>query len=86
MKKVSIVTACYNEEENVKEVYSLVKHVMTEKLTNYEYEHIFIDNASEDKTVYCSRGEKGGFYSATLPPASQPLIMHANSSRGVGLT
>ena len=51
MKKISIVTACFNEEENVEEVYSQVKKVMTEKLPNYTYEHIFIDNASEDKTV-----------------------------------
>lgn len=51
MKKISIVTACYNEEENVEELYKQVKIVMNEKVSNYEYEHIFIDNSSEDKTV-----------------------------------
>lgn len=51
MKKLSILTACYNEEENVKELYTQVKKVMNEELSNYSYEHIFIDNASEDKTV-----------------------------------
>lgn len=51
MKKISIVTACYNEEENIGEVYTRVKKVMDEKFSNYKYEHIFIDNASEDKTV-----------------------------------
>ena len=50
-KKISIVTACYNEEENVEELYKRVKEVMETKLSNYDYEHIFIDNASEDKTV-----------------------------------
>jgi glycosyltransferase involved in cell wall biosynthesis len=51
MKKISIVTACYNEEENVEELYFQVKKVMNEKVSQYAYEHIFIDNSSEDKTV-----------------------------------
>jgi glycosyltransferase involved in cell wall biosynthesis len=50
MKRISIVTPCYNEEENVGLLYEKVKEVMG-KLENYSYEHIFIDNASEDKTV-----------------------------------
>jgi len=51
MKRISIVTACYNEEENVEELYAQVKKVMNEKVSKYSYEHIFIDNSSEDKTV-----------------------------------
>jgi glycosyltransferase involved in cell wall biosynthesis len=50
MKKISILTACYNEEENVELLYNGVKKQMS-ALTNYEYEHLFIDNASTDKTV-----------------------------------
>jgi polyisoprenyl-phosphate glycosyltransferase len=51
MKKlISVVTACYNEEENVELLYNEVKRVF-EKLPEYDYEHIFIDNASKDKTV-----------------------------------
>jgi len=50
MKLISIVTACYNEEDNVAEIYRQVKEVF-QKLPNYRYEHIFIDNASQDKTV-----------------------------------
>ena len=50
MKMISIVTPCYNEEENVNELYRQVKNVF-EKLPHYTYEHIFIDNSSEDKTV-----------------------------------
>jgi glycosyltransferase involved in cell wall biosynthesis len=49
-KRISIVTACYNEEENVELLYTEVKKVF-EKLADYEYEHIFIDNASQDRTV-----------------------------------
>jgi glycosyltransferase involved in cell wall biosynthesis len=51
MKKIiSIVTPCYNEEENVELLYNEVKKVF-EQLPQYDYEHIFIDNASTDKTV-----------------------------------
>lgn len=50
MKLISVVTACYNEEENVEEVYRQVREIF-ENLPQYRYEHIFIDNASKDKTV-----------------------------------
>jgi len=50
MKLISVMTACYNEEENVEEVYRQVKEVFA-GLPGYRYEHIFIDNASRDKTV-----------------------------------
>jgi glycosyltransferase involved in cell wall biosynthesis len=51
MKLISIVTPCYNEEDNVEELYKQVKDVISSKLPNYKYEHIFIDNASTDNTV-----------------------------------
>ncbi len=50
MKLVSVVTACFNEEENIKELYEQVKEVFA-KLPQYSYEHLFIDNASADRTV-----------------------------------
>lgn len=50
MKKISVVTPCYNEEENVEDVYNQVKAVFA-KLDKYTYEHVFIDNCSRDKTV-----------------------------------
>lgn len=50
MKLISIATACRNEEENIRDIYLQVKNVFDE-LKEYSYEHIFIDNASEDKTV-----------------------------------
>ena len=49
-KMISIVTACFNEEENIEEVYRQVKTVIN-SLDDYDYEHIFIDNASTDSTV-----------------------------------
>ena len=48
-KMLSIVTPCFNEEENVDELHERIRSVM--KDTSYEYEHIFIDNASTDGTV-----------------------------------
>ena len=50
MKLISVVSPCYNEEENVQELYNQVKNVLN-KFQDYQYEHIFIDNASEDNTV-----------------------------------
>jgi len=50
MKTISIVTPCYNEENNIDDIYSCVKQLFTQ-LENYNYEHLFIDNASTDRTV-----------------------------------
>lgn len=50
MKIVSVVTPCFNEEENVEAIYNRVKEVF-KSIANYQYEHIFIDNASKDRTV-----------------------------------
>ena len=49
MKYISIVTPCYNEEGNIQELYGRIKKVMMG--FDYNYEHIFIDNASTDHTV-----------------------------------
>lgn len=49
-KFISVVTPCYNEEENAREVYEQVRTVFS-GIPDYLYEHIFIDNASTDKTV-----------------------------------
>lgn len=50
MKLISVVTPCFNEEDNVDEIYGRVKKVF-QGLPGYLYEHIFIDNASTDETV-----------------------------------
>lgn len=51
MKKISIMTACYNEEENVIQLTDAVRKIMSEELPQYDYEHVFIDNCSEDTTL-----------------------------------
>lgn len=48
-KLISIITPCFNEEENIEELYQRIAAVMS-KLP-YEYEHICIDNCSTDDTV-----------------------------------
>ncbi len=50
MKKISVVIPTYNEEENVKPMASAVTELFCEKLAQYDYEIIFIDNCSKDKT------------------------------------
>ena len=49
-KRISIVSGCFNEAENVEELCRQVKAVMANEPA-YDYEHIFIDNASKDETV-----------------------------------
>lgn len=48
-KLISIVTPCYNEVENIDELYQRIAAVMA--TLPYDYEHICIDNCSTDGTV-----------------------------------
>jgi len=48
---LSIVSGCYNEEENVTELYRAIVEIFERQLSRYDLEVIFIDNASEDGTV-----------------------------------
>jgi glycosyltransferase involved in cell wall biosynthesis len=50
MKLISVLTPCYNEAENVEALYEAVRSVFA-KLPQYGYEHLFIDNASKDRTA-----------------------------------
>ena len=47
MKHISVMTPCYNEEGNIRNIYTAVKEQF-DKLPQYTYEHIFIDNYSTD--------------------------------------
>ena len=55
MKKVSIMVPCYNEEENVIPMSCALVEQM-EQLPQYDYEILFIDNCSQDKTRELLRG------------------------------
>ncbi|MGZ4779307.1 MAG: glycosyltransferase family 2 protein [Thermoanaerobaculia bacterium] len=50
MPFISVVSGCYNEEENVDELYEQVREAIA-SLPGYTYEHILIDNASTDRTL-----------------------------------
>ena len=50
MKKISVVIPTYNEEENVKPMAQAVSALFDVQLEGYDYEIIFIDNCSKDKT------------------------------------
>ena len=50
MSLISVVTPCYNEEENVRELYQQIREIF-QGLPGYEYEHIYIDNCSRDRTA-----------------------------------
>lgn len=63
MKKVSIMIPCYNEVENVQPISEAVIRVFQEKLPEYDYEILFIDNCSNDGTrnkieEICSKNRK----------------------------
>ena len=49
MKKISIVTPTYNEEENIERLCEEIKSNF--KNLDYDYEHIVIDNNSNDTTI-----------------------------------
>jgi len=49
-KKISVVTPCYNEEDNVRQCHEAVRRLFETELAAYDYEHIFCDNASKDAT------------------------------------
>ncbi len=50
-KLISVVTPVYNEELNVEDCYQAVKRLFADELPEYDYEHVFCDNASADQTV-----------------------------------
>jgi polyisoprenyl-phosphate glycosyltransferase len=50
MKTITVVTPCFNEEDNVEEVYRQVRSVL-ESIDGISYHHLFIDNRSTDGTA-----------------------------------
>lgn len=47
---ISVITPCYNEELNVENCALELREIMEKECPEYEYEHIFVDNASTDTT------------------------------------
>jgi glycosyltransferase involved in cell wall biosynthesis len=53
---LSVVTGCYNERDNVVDLYDRVCRVFAQSIPGFDFEMIFIDNASTDDTVAVLRG------------------------------
>jgi len=51
MKKITVVSPCFNEQDNVRNCWAEVKRIFDEEMPGYEREHVFVDNASTDETV-----------------------------------
>jgi len=79
MKKVSVVIPTYNEEENVIPIFEAVQAQIKESLQDYEYEILFIDNKSKDRTrdkirIACERDKnvKGIFNAKNFGQFNSP--------------
>jgi polyisoprenyl-phosphate glycosyltransferase len=48
---ISIVTGCFNEQDNVFNLYERIVESISELMSRYQFEIIFIDNKSEDETA-----------------------------------
>ncbi len=49
-KVISVMIPCYNEEENARPIYEAVRDEIKKSCPNYDYEILFIDNKSRDRT------------------------------------
>ncbi|MBQ9744461.1 MAG: glycosyltransferase family 2 protein [Clostridia bacterium] len=48
--KISLIIPCYNEEESLPPLYEALKEV-TGSMPNYDFEMIFVDDGSKDRTL-----------------------------------
>lgn len=49
-KTISVMIPCYNEQENVRAIYGAVRDELIKLGDRYDFEILFIDNKSEDRT------------------------------------
>lgn len=80
MKKISILIPCLNEEGNVPLITEKIENVFEKELKEYDYELIFIDNFSSDKTrdiirILCSKNNKikAIFNTRNFGPSRSPV-------------
>lgn len=50
MKKISVVVPCYNEENSIAKLYQVVTGIFAERLSQYDYDLILVDDYSSDQT------------------------------------
>ena len=51
MKKISIITPCFNEEKGLYDCTKEIKKIFDNELSHYDYEHIICDNNSNENTI-----------------------------------
>ncbi len=59
MDKISLIIPCYNEEESLPYLYKELEAV-SEKMPDQEFEFIFVNDGSADKTMYVIKELKKG--------------------------
>ena len=55
-KTISVMIPCYNEEDNARAIYEAVRDELGKSCPAYDYEILFIDNRSQDRTREIIRG------------------------------
>lgn len=53
--KISLIIPCYNEEDSLSSLYEELKNVSS-SMSDYEFEYLFIDDGSRDKTLEIVKG------------------------------
>lgn len=51
MDKISVIVSCYNEEESLPLFYKEMERVREQDFTNIDFEYIFVNDGSKDKTL-----------------------------------
>ena len=76
MKKVTIIVPAYNEEESLPFLYERLEKLMNEN-TNYEFEILFVNDGSKDKTIDLIKEyrEKDG---NMVPPPEKTMVHPRN--------
>lgn len=73
MKKITIIIPAYNEEEALPYLFERLKNITTES-PNYEYEILFINDGSKDKTLELIKEQR----------RKDPIISYVDLSRNFG--
>jgi len=55
VKKISVISPCFNEQDNIRACRDAVAAIFRDQLADYDYEHIFADNASTDNSLAALR-------------------------------
>jgi polyisoprenyl-phosphate glycosyltransferase len=71
---ISVVTPCFNEQDNIEACLAGVRETFEKDLAEYDYEHVFCDNASTDGTVSLLR----------TAAASDPRVKVIVNTRNIG--